>query len=113
MRACPDDAPRWITSEWWSNLPDMAIRVVLAEDSLIVREGVRQLLAGDQEIDVVAAVGDMPSVHAACERERPDVVVTEISMPPPSTDEGIRIANELRGTHPAIGVVVLSQYSDP
>src|SRR3954449_9965051 len=113
MRACPDDAPRWITSEWWSNLPDMAIRVVLAEDSLIVREGVRQLLAGDQEIDVVAAVGDMPSVHAACERERPDVVVTDIRMPPTGTDEGIRLANELRETHPKIGVVVLSQYSDP
>jgi len=91
----------------------MAIRVVLAEDSLIVREGVRQLLAGDAEIDVVSAVGDMPSVHQACERERPDVVVTDIRMPPTKTDEGIRLAMELRDTQPEIGVVVLSQYSDP
>jgi DNA-binding NarL/FixJ family response regulator len=91
----------------------MTIRVVLAEDSLIVREGVRQLLAGDEEIDVVAAVGDMPSVHEACERERPDVVVTDIRMPPTKTDEGIRLAIELRELHPEIGVVVLSQYSDP
>src|SRR3954453_16106171 len=91
----------------------MTIRVVLAEDSLIVREGVRQLLAGDEEIDVVAAVGDMSSVHEACAREHPDVVVTDIRMPPTKTDDGIRLATELRDSHPEIGVVVLSQYADP
>jgi DNA-binding NarL/FixJ family response regulator len=91
----------------------MAIRVALSEDSLIVREGIQQLLSGDSEIEVVATVGDLDSLRAACEREKPDVVVTDIRMPPTLTDEGIRIAAELRETHPEVGVVVLSQYSDP
>ena len=91
----------------------MAIRVVLAEDSLLVREGVRQLLAADSAIEVVAAVGDVDELRDACERERPAVVVTDIRMPPNHTDEGIQFATELRTTHPEIGVVVLSQYSDP
>src|SRR3712207_2601986 len=91
----------------------MAIRVVLGEDSLIVREGIRQLLATDPEIDVIAAVGDLASLRDACDREHPDVVLTDIRMPPTHTDEGIRIATELRERHPQIGVVVLSQYSDP
>jgi DNA-binding NarL/FixJ family response regulator len=89
------------------------IRVVLGEDSLIVREGVRQLLDTDPDIDVVAAVGDLASLRDACEREQPDVVVTDIRMPPTHTDEGIRLATELRERHPEIGVVVLSMYSDP
>ena len=93
--------------------PPMAIRVVLAEDSLLVREGVSQLLRTDGAIDVVAAVGDLASLRDACERERPDVVVTDIRMPPGHSDEGIQFAAELRERHPGIGVVVLSQYSDP
>jgi DNA-binding NarL/FixJ family response regulator len=91
----------------------MPIRVVLGEDSLLVREGVKQLLDIDPEIDVVAAVGDLESLRDACERERPAVVVTDIRMPPTNTDEGIRLAGELRGTQPEVGVVVLSQYADP
>jgi DNA-binding NarL/FixJ family response regulator len=91
----------------------MAIRVVLGEDSLLVREGVRQLLATSPDVEVVAAVGDMDSLRDACERERPDVVLTDIRRPPNHTDEGIRIATELRTRHPEIGVVVLSQFSDP
>ena len=99
----------------------MPIRIVLGEDSLIVREGVRQLLSVDADlylfsnadIEVVAAVGDATSVKDACERERPDVVITDIRMPPTDTDEGIRLAEELRRTQPDVGVVVLSQYSDP
>jgi DNA-binding NarL/FixJ family response regulator len=91
----------------------MAIRVALSEDSLIVREGIHQLLSGDADIQVVATVGDLDSLRAACEREKPDVVVTDIRMPPTLTDEGIQIATELRDTHPEVGVVVLSQYSDP
>ena len=91
----------------------MTIRVVLAEDNLLVREGVRQLLATDCTIDVVAAVGDVTELRDVCERERPAVVVTDIRMPPSHNDEGIRFANELRTIHPEIGVVVLSQYSDP
>src|SRR3954452_14869038 len=91
----------------------MGLRVLLGEGSLIVREGVRQLLETDDEIEVLAAVGDMDSLRDACERDRPDVVVTDIRMPPTHSDEGIRLAAELRQRHPEIGVVVLSQYSDP
>jgi DNA-binding NarL/FixJ family response regulator len=91
----------------------MAIRVLLGEDNLLVREGLRHLLAGDDDIDLVGAEVDMPSVLEACVRLQPDVVVTDIRMPPTNTDEGIRIANELLERYPAIGVVVLSQHSDP
>jgi DNA-binding NarL/FixJ family response regulator len=91
----------------------MGIRVMLGEDNLLVREGVRQLLAIDGEIDVVAAVGDVDSLREVCAELRPDVVVTDIRMPPTYTDEGIRIAAEFREAHPEMGVVVLSQYSDP
>jgi len=91
----------------------MPIRVVLGEDSLLVREGVRQLLEVDPDIDVVAAVGDLETLRDACERERPDVVVTDIRMPPSNSDEGIQLAAELRARLPQVGVVVLSQYSDP
>jgi DNA-binding NarL/FixJ family response regulator len=91
----------------------MSIRVALGEDSLIVREGIRQLLSADPSLDVVACVSDLGSLREVCERERPDVVVTDIRMPPSETDEGIRLAAELRESHPGIGVVVLSQYADP
>jgi DNA-binding NarL/FixJ family response regulator len=91
----------------------MAIRVALGEDSLIVREGVHQLLALDPDVEVVAAVADQFSLRQACEDEQPDVVLTDIRMPPTHTDEGIRLAAELRESHPEIGVVILSQFSDP
>jgi DNA-binding NarL/FixJ family response regulator len=91
----------------------MPIRVALGDDSLIVREGLQHLLEGDPTMEVVAAVGDMAALRAACEHEQLDVVITDIRMPPTNTDEGIRLAIELRDTHPDLGVVVLSQYSDP
>jgi len=91
----------------------MPIRVVLGDDSLIVREGVRQLLDSDPAVDVVGAVGDVGTLRDMCDRERPDVVVTDIRMPPNNSDDGIRLATELRDTHPTIGVVVLSQFDDP
>jgi DNA-binding NarL/FixJ family response regulator len=91
----------------------MPTRIALGEDSLIVREGVRQLLAVDPEVEIVAAVGDELSLRQACEEHQPDVVLTDIRMPPTHTDEGIRLAAELRKTHPEIGVVILSQFSDP
>jgi DNA-binding NarL/FixJ family response regulator len=91
----------------------MPIRIVIGEDSLIVREGVSQLLAVDPAVEVVAAVGDAHSLHDACLRHDPDVVLTDIRMPPTHTDEGIRLAGELRDSRPGIGVVVLSQYADP
>jgi DNA-binding NarL/FixJ family response regulator len=89
------------------------IRVVLAEDSLIVREGVRHLLEAEPEVEVVAGCGDLDALMAAVESERPDVVITDIRMPPGSSDEGIRAASALREAHPDVGVVVLSQYSEP
>jgi DNA-binding NarL/FixJ family response regulator len=91
----------------------MAIRVALGEDSLIVREGVRQLLDASPELEVVATAADFDTLREACERERPDVVITDIRMPPTQTDEGIRLAEELRHSHPEMGVVVLSQFGDP
>jgi DNA-binding NarL/FixJ family response regulator len=91
----------------------MPIRVVLAEDSLIVREGISRLLELEPDVEVVAGCGDLGSLLEAVERERPDVVLTDIRMPPDSSDEGIRAALALRETHPDLGVVVLSQYADP
>jgi DNA-binding NarL/FixJ family response regulator len=91
----------------------MPTRIALGEDSLIVREGLCQMLAVDPEIEVVAAVGDQLSLRQACEEERPDVVLTDIRMPPTHTDEGIQLAAELRESHPEIGVVILSQFADP
>jgi DNA-binding NarL/FixJ family response regulator len=94
-------------------LPPVVIRVVLAEDSLIVREGIRRLLDMDPAVAVVASCGDFGSLMEAVEAERPDVVLTDIRMPPDRRDEGIRAALELRAASPEVGVVVLSQYSEP
>jgi DNA-binding NarL/FixJ family response regulator len=91
----------------------MAIRVVLAEDHLIVREGVRRLLETQHDVEVAAACGDLDSLLASVDTEEPDVVVTDIRMPPGNTDEGIQAAKRLRETHPDVGVVVLSQYATP
>jgi DNA-binding NarL/FixJ family response regulator len=91
----------------------VAIRVALGEDSLIVREGLQQLLAASPTVEVVASCGDFDSLMEAIEREQPDVVLTDIRMPPTLIDEGVRIATELRESHPEMGVVVLSQYAEP
>ena len=91
----------------------MPIRVALGDDNLLVREGLRQLLDSDPDIEVVATVGDLASLEQVCDRERPDVVVTDIRMPPTQTDEGIRLAADCASRHPGIGVVVLSQFSEP
>jgi DNA-binding NarL/FixJ family response regulator len=89
------------------------IRVVLAEDHYLVREGVRGLLASQADIEVVAVCGDLDSLFAAVEAEHPDVVVTDIRMPPGNADEGIQAAARLRASEPDVGVVVLSQYANP
>jgi DNA-binding NarL/FixJ family response regulator len=89
------------------------IRVVLADDSYIVREGVEQMLAAADGVEIVEACGDLATLTAAIERESPDVVVTDIRMPPDLSDEGIRVAAQLRESNPDVGVVVLSQYSEP
>ena len=91
----------------------MPIRVVLAEDSYLVREGVRRLLDGEPDIDLVAVCEDYDSLLEAIGSAEPDVVITDIRMPPTGTDEGIRAAEQLRQVLPATGVVLLSQYADP
>jgi DNA-binding NarL/FixJ family response regulator len=91
----------------------VAIRVVVAEDSLIVREGLQQLLAASPSVEIVGSYGDVQTVLDGVERDRPDVVVTDIRMPPSHSDEGIRLADQLRESRPSTGVVVLSQYAEP
>jgi DNA-binding NarL/FixJ family response regulator len=91
----------------------VAIRVVLADDHYLVREGVRSLLEAEPELEVAAVCEDLDSLLGAVDAERPDVVVTDIRMPPGNTDEGIQAAERLRETHPEVGVVVLSQYATP
>jgi DNA-binding NarL/FixJ family response regulator len=91
----------------------MALRVVVGEDSLLVREGLQQLLGASPSVEVAATCGDLDSLRDAIDSQRPDVVLTDIRMPPTNTEEGIALAAGLRESHPGIGVVVLSQYSDP
>jgi DNA-binding NarL/FixJ family response regulator len=91
----------------------VAIKVVLAEDSYLVREGVRRLLVTEPDIDLVAVCDDYDSLLSAIGSTEPDVVLTDIRMPPTGTDEGIRAAERLRQVRPAAGVVLLSQYADP
>jgi DNA-binding NarL/FixJ family response regulator len=89
------------------------LRIVLAEDQYLVREGIRRLLDTRPEIEVSAVTGDLESLLAAVRAERPDVVVTDVRMPPGNRDEGIQAAERLRETDPEVGVLVLSQYASP
>lgn len=91
----------------------MTLRVVLAEDSYLMREGVVRLLESDGDVQVAATCTDLPSLLAAVDEHDPDVLVTDIRMPPTNTDEGIRAAGALRRFRPDLGVVVLSQYDEP
>jgi DNA-binding NarL/FixJ family response regulator len=91
----------------------MPIRVVVADDNYLIREGVRRLLELQPDLETVAVCGDLDSLLAAVARENPDVVVTDIRMPPTGLDEGIQAAQLLRESHPSTGVVVLSQHADP
>src|SRR5215212_2459112 len=89
------------------------MRVVLAEDSFLAREGISRALDGLEDVELVAAAGAMYELLDAVEQLRPDVVLSDVRMPPSHTDEGIRIANQLRQSHPGIGVLILSQHADP
>ncbi len=91
----------------------MTIRVVLAEDHYLVREGIRRLIESIPDLELVAVCQDLTSLIKAIEEERPDVVLTDIRMPPTKTDEGIQAAKRMREVNPQAGVVVLSQYADP
>ena len=89
------------------------LRVVLAEDSYLVREGIRLLIEEQDDLTLVATCSDYDGLLAAVAEHTPDVVITDIRMPPTNSDEGIRAAGQLRAQHPDIGVVVLSQYVEP
>jgi DNA-binding NarL/FixJ family response regulator len=91
----------------------VTLRLVLAEDNLLAREGLRSLLTADPGIDVVALCSSYGELMEAVEAHAPDVVLTDIRMPPDFTDEGVRAANMIRKSHPKTGVVVVSQYDDP
>jgi len=88
----------------------VALRVVFAEDDYLVREGTAALLEEVEEIDLVATAVDLDSLLAAVKEHRPDVVLTDIRMPPTFTREGIEAAGRIRASHPSIGVVVLSHH---
>jgi len=89
------------------------IRVALAEDNVLLREGVSRLVAADKDLELVGVAGDLPQLFDVIERCAPDVVITDIRMPPTGRDEGIQAAAWLREHRPEVGVVVLSQYTTP
>jgi DNA-binding NarL/FixJ family response regulator len=91
----------------------MTIRVVFGEDSYLAREAILRVLEEEQDIEVVATCSDYDSLRLTVREVGPDVVLADISMPPTHTDEGIRLAAELRETQPDVGVVILSQYAEP
>ncbi len=91
----------------------MTLTVVIAEDNVLLRDGLARLIASVGDFELVGACGSYDEVMATIESTNPDVVVTDIRMPPTGTDEGIRIATALRASHPDTGVVVLSQFAAP
>jgi DNA-binding NarL/FixJ family response regulator len=88
------------------------MRVVIAEDSVLLREGLARLLL-EAEFDVVAQVGNAPDLRAVVRREKPDVAIVDIRMPPTQTDEGAQAAEEIRAEHPEVGILLLSQVVEP
>jgi DNA-binding NarL/FixJ family response regulator len=93
--------------------PTRTLRVVLADDSYLVREALAHVLEGVDSVEVVGTVADRDSLLREIEAKRPDVVVTDIRMPPGETDEGLQVAAHLRDGYPDIAIVVLSQFSEP
>jgi len=91
----------------------MTIRVVVADDSYLLQEAVARLVDGEDDLEVVGRCGNRDDLLALVDELTPDVVVTDIRMPPTGTDEGVQVATRIRTTHPGMGVVVLSQYSTP
>jgi DNA-binding NarL/FixJ family response regulator len=93
--------------------PDGPIRVVYADDSFLIRQALGAVLERLDGVEVVAGCVDGATLLAAVEQQRPDVVLTDMRMPPSGDEEGIRVANRLRERHPGMGVVVLTQYAEP
>ena len=91
----------------------MTVRVAIVDDNRLVREGIEQILALDDGVEVTASCAGLPELIAAIEREPPDVVLTDLRMPPAGDDAGFRLAAQLRETDPEIGVIVVSHYAEP
>ena len=95
------------------SLRPMAVRVAITEDNYLVRTGIESLLALGDEVSVVASCASADELRDAIDPGELDVVLTDIRMPPDFSDEGITLANELRDTHPGLGVLVVSQFVEP
>jgi DNA-binding NarL/FixJ family response regulator len=91
----------------------VTIRVVVADDNYLLREGVLRLVDAEDDLSVVGVAGSYQELLDVVDAEAPDVVITDIRMPPTGTDEGIRAAARIRQSHSATGVVVLSQFASP
>ena len=89
------------------------IRVALAEDNVLLREGISRLVSANDDFELVGVAADLPQLLRVVTEQAPDVVITDIRMPPTGTDEGIQAAAWIREHHPKAGVVVLSQYTAP
>src|SRR5437868_15534802 len=94
-------------------MPQQKISVFLADDNLIVREGVRALIGTATDMEVVGVAGDYDTLVAGAEQAAPQVIVTDIRMPPNFQREGIDAAKQVRKRHPGTGIVVLSQFDEP
>src|SRR5919108_4218110 len=97
----------------WSRQAAGPIRVLIAEDTSLAREGIRRIVEAEPDLEVVGMCGDLQSLLEAVERLEPDLLLTDIRMPPENTDEGVRAATLLRVKHPEMGVLVLSQHDEP
>jgi DNA-binding NarL/FixJ family response regulator len=91
----------------------VGIRLVIGDDDYLVRQGIERILATQPDVEVLASCADLGALEEAVDHLRPDVVLTDIRMPPTMSDEGIRLARALAGSAPTVGVVVLSQYDEP
>jgi DNA-binding NarL/FixJ family response regulator len=100
------------TCRWTKPFVSDRLRVVIAEDNYLVREGTRRLLEDSGEVDILASVGSAEELLTVVDNLCPDAVLTDIRMPPGHQTEGIEAAHTIRKRHPRIGVVVLSQHSD-
>jgi len=95
------------------SVPRVAVRVVVADDNYLVRQGVTRLIDAEPELSVAGVAGTFDELLEMVDAQAPDVVITDIRMPPTGTDEGVRAAALIRQRSPSIGVVVLSQYASP
>ncbi len=91
----------------------MALRIAFGEDNFLVREGVRRMLSTEPSVEVIGVAADLDELVTLIDEARPDVVLTDIRMPPEHKDEGVQAAEHCRQAHPEMGVILLSQYVEP